>query len=236
MARLDFLVEQGRRLGLLIGSRGSGKSLLLEVFAHQMRQAGNPVAKLNLVGVAPAEFLWLLAVGLGLNPDRDLPWHALWRIVTDRLAEYRYQQLKVVVLLDDADCAVSEVLTQVARLVQVDPSPECRLTVVLAGRPERIRKLGEGLMERADLRINLDPWQPADTEAFVRDSLAKAGRSQPAFSASAIARLHELAQGVPRRVSQLAELALLAGAGCNIDQIDADTIESVYHELGALEV
>ena len=35
LARLHFLVEQHRRLGLLLGPDGSGKSLLLEVFAAQ---------------------------------------------------------------------------------------------------------------------------------------------------------------------------------------------------------
>ena len=33
LARLQFLVDQQRRLGLLVGPPGSGKSLLLEVFA-----------------------------------------------------------------------------------------------------------------------------------------------------------------------------------------------------------
>jgi type II secretory pathway predicted ATPase ExeA len=45
-------------------------------------------------------------------------------------------------------------------------------------------------------------------------------------------RLHELAHGIPRRVSQLADLALLAGAGRNLDQIDAEVVETVYQELG----
>ena len=38
LARLSFLVGQHRRLGLLVGPSGSGKSLLLEVFAQQLRR------------------------------------------------------------------------------------------------------------------------------------------------------------------------------------------------------
>ena len=40
LARLHFLVEQHRRLGLLLGPAGSGKSLLLEVFAAATRRRG----------------------------------------------------------------------------------------------------------------------------------------------------------------------------------------------------
>jgi hypothetical protein len=62
-------------------------------------------------------------------------------------------------------------------------------------------------------------------------ALAKAGRHESAFDAPAVERLYELAGGVPRRVRQLAELALLAGAGQQLGCVGPDTVESVYHEL-----
>ena len=42
LARLHFLSDQRRRLGLLVGASGSGKSLFLEVFAQQLRRTGRP--------------------------------------------------------------------------------------------------------------------------------------------------------------------------------------------------
>ena len=50
----------------------------------------------------------------------------------------------------------------------------------------------------------------------------------------ALVRLHELTGGVPRRIKQLADLALLAGAGGNMAQIEPSTIDSVYQELGVI--
>lgn len=55
------------------------------------------------------------------------------------------------------------------------------------------------------------------------------------FSTEALHQLHDLAGGIPRRVAQLANLALLAGAGRELEQIDADTVDSVYHELGTVD-
>lgn len=236
LARLHFLVEQRRRLGLLLGPSGSGKSLLLEIFAQQLRQSGRPVATVNLLGVEPAEMLCLLAGGLDLNLDPSGPAAGLWRSVTDRLAEYRYQQLETVVLLDDADRAAGAVLDQVTRLAQYDPSPASRLTMVLAGQRERMGRIGHELLDLAELRIDLDPWEQPDTEAFLSSSLAQAGRESSVFADPAVARLHELSQGIPRRVSQLADLALLAAAGEDLEQVGADVVESVYHELGVIEV
>ena len=56
------------------------------------------------------------------------------------------------------------------------------------------------------------------------------------FAEPAVARLHELSHGIPRRITQLADLSLVAGAGERLAEIDADVVEAVYHELGVVRV
>src|SRR5690606_32792458 len=126
----------------------------------------------------------------------------LWRNVADQLAENRYQQWHTVMLLDDADEAASDVLMQVARVAQIDPSPSARLTVVLAGQATRIGRFGRRLLELAELRIDLEPWMEQDTLAYLRWALAQAGRTKPLFTAEAMRRIHSLSEGIPRRVKQ----------------------------------
>jgi len=236
LARLHFLVDQRRRLGLLMGPAGSGKSLLLEVFANQTRGLDRVAVELELVGVEPEEFMTLLAIGLGLNPRPGLPGTAAWRLVADRIAEFRYQQVPTVLLLDDADGASPAVLTQVTRLAKSESGPDSRLTMVLTGQPARMGRLGTGLLELADLRIDVEAWEPADTAQFIESSLRKAGRSTPVFGEPAVARLHQLARGIPRRISQLSDLAMVAGVGRNLASIDAETVDSACRELGVIEV
>ena len=236
LARLQFLVHQQRRLGLLVGPPGSGKSLLLEVFAAQLRRIARPVAKLSLLGLEPAELLWLIAAGWGLSLESTQSLAALWRAVTDRLIEYRYQQLEAVVLLDDADLASPQVLAQVARLAQHDPSPDARLTIVLSGREEEMGRIGDRLLGLADLRIDIEPWGRDDTENYLKASLAQAGCRAAVFAEPALARLQELSNGIPRRINQLADLALLAGAGQALPQIGPEVVESAYRELSVAGV
>jgi type II secretory pathway predicted ATPase ExeA len=47
--------------------------------------------------------------------------------------------------------------------------------------------------------------------------------------------LHALSEGVPRRVNQLASLALMAGAARQIPLIDGETVASIHHELGVID-
>jgi type II secretory pathway predicted ATPase ExeA len=189
-----------------------------------------------LLGVEPSEFPALLAAGLEMDPPPGAPVHVLWRSIDDRLAEYRYQCLRSVVLLDDADQAKPDVLAQVARLAQLQQGPDSPLTLVLAGRPQQAGQLGDALLERVELRIDLGPWEEADTENFLMTSVSRAGGKSPVFTPPAVTRLHELSGGIPRRITQLADLALLAGAGRHLREVDAQTVESVYQELGVIEV
>ncbi len=170
LARLHFLVDERKRLGLLLGPTGCGKSLVLEVFARRLRRGGAQVANLSLLGLDLREFLWLTAAELGINPDRlDDPFR-LWRGVLDRLTENRYQQLDTVLLLDDANEATTAVLDHVVRLAQFDSTSTGRLTVLLAANDNGVGRLTLRLLELADLRIDLDPWEPVDTVQYAEAS------------------------------------------------------------------
>ncbi len=200
LARLQFLTDNHRRLGLLLGASGSGKSLLLDVFTQQLRRRGRPVVKIGLLGLEPGEFLFLLAAGLKLNFEPSASPLALWRAIADRLAEFHYQKLETVILLDDADCADDRVLAQVARLACCDPSNQSRLTLILAVRGENIRRLGDRLLELAELRIDLEPWDRAGTANFLNSSLAQSGaraRSFPSRPSTACTSLHTAHPAAP---------------------------------------
>jgi type II secretory pathway predicted ATPase ExeA len=231
LARLHFLVDCRRRLGLLLSAPGCGKSFVLEVLAGELRRAGSQVAKVSLLGFEPAEFLWGLARGWGLNPEVSTSSAELWRQIIDRLAEHRFEQLASVALIDDADEASPQVLAQVVRLAQSQTSSDARLTIVVSSRTANLAQLSGRLLELADLRIDVEPWQQPETEGFVRHMLAQAGRSAATFTPDALARLHELTGGVPRNINQMAELALLAAAGQGLDLVDVHTIETVFDEL-----
>jgi type II secretory pathway predicted ATPase ExeA len=136
-------------------------------------------------------------------------------------------------LVDDADRASAQALAAIVRLTQLDSSPEASLMVVLGAQPQRLAKLGSRLLDLAELRVDLDPWTPDETAEYVAKSLARAGREEPLFAEEAIARLHELSEGRPRRVGQLADLALVAAAGKDLAAIDREIIEHVFHELAA---
>jgi general secretion pathway protein A len=231
LARIEYLVDARRRLGALLGEVGVGKSLVLQVAARQLARQGHEVVLVDSLGVSTRELLWQIASGLGCGPREDADVQRLWRQITDRVAENRLQQVGTVLLVDDAGRVGPDAMTQIVRLARLEATPAAQWTIVLAAEPSQAMRWNETLRELVDLRIDLMPWGPADTIGFVQTALVDAGRFEPLFDDDALALLHELSGGVPRRLIRLADFALLAGAAAGAEKIDRATVAAAHEEL-----
>jgi general secretion pathway protein A len=234
LARLHFLVDGRRHLGLVAGKFGSGKSLLLEVFCQRIYHDGGEVARVSLLGIDTHEMLWSLAAQVGLDPATSDSPFKLWRSLADFLARSRYENRQVLIVCDDADAARPETLDLVQRFVQFDSHRNARKTVILATTETGLAQLPLGLLELAELAITLEPWEAAETARYIDFALRKAGCQRGVFTPTAVERLHALAGGIPLRIKQLADLALLAGAGLDLRQISAETVSEACQELGVI--
>lgn len=101
LARLEYLVNNFYRLGLLVGPSGSGKTALTNFFAHEVQSRGCEVANLSVLGMDRDEFVWRLATELGEIPTHHDSLVTLWRRIQDRLTVNHYQQLPTIIFVDD---------------------------------------------------------------------------------------------------------------------------------------
>jgi type II secretory pathway predicted ATPase ExeA len=229
LARLRFL-RANRRLGLVLGEPGTGKSLVLKVYCRECRKLGLAVASINLCGLSAREFYWQLGSQLAaaVRVEDDLV--RLFRQVSDRIHANRLQSLPTVVLVDDVHEAGPDLLAQLMRLAQLDAAHGAP-TLVLATRTAQASRLGEQLLELVDLRIDLEPWDELDTVGYLQLALVEAGCERPLFDDDSLTEIHHLTGGVPRHVNRLAEHALWLGAANAPEIIDTTTIRAAHAEL-----
>ena len=218
-------------MGILVGDQGIGKTLLLAEFRKQQQRSDRFPVLIDLEGLDGDEFLWQLASQLRVNPTLSDSTFVRWRQIADRLQEHRYDQIHTIALLDNLDQAGESARPFILRLLNARPGEANPVTTIASCNPHRLASLGSELLGRAELRIELPTWTIDDTSSFLQTSVRDAGRNSGIFEEAAASRLHELAAGVPRFVCQLAELALLAGAGQQAQLVDAATIEAVFEEL-----
>lgn len=231
LARVDYLIENGRRVGIFTGEDGFGKSTILEHLAKKVTRQGNVAISLNLLGVSESEFVVSLAQQLGFHAADTMPVSALWRGIFDRLVTNQYQQRATILLLDDVQDAHPDVLRAIGRISQWNPAHHTRVTILMATTPAGVARIGRRLLDLCDLRIELRPWTLEDTIGYVRSVVATVGGAPTIFDNGSLESLHQRSRGNPRLLRQLAELALVAGSAQQSKQIDADMVAVVDQEL-----
>ena len=234
LARLDYLVKYQRRIGVLSGPSGGGKSLLLSLSARKWRQANCGVALVNALQLTMPELLARVAADWRHPIAFDKPLPLLWQAVLDAMTVQRCERRASLILVDDAGVAAPEVLAALERLAHAADASDSQFTLVFALQPEQLAHLGAGILSRVDLRMDLAPLDVTETQAYLQAQLDERGAIPPRLEASAAERLFELSAGLPRRLNQLANLVMLAAAGEGRETIDAATIDNVYQELTAL--
>ncbi len=231
LARLRFLAENQRSLGLLVGASGSGKTSLLHAFARSAAQNGERVVLMDLSSLGPDQLIQQLAHHIGIRLGNATTPFATWRALVDRLAEYGYQRSPTVLLLDNADEASRNVLGHVVRLLQFEPAIRSPLTIILAANTNRFRRIGQRLLDISELRLELGAWSAAETAEYLDAALQSAGATRTLFDDAAAVRLQIFSGGLASSTRRLAESALAIGVTRNRSHIDVATVDAAYKQV-----
>ena len=230
LARLAYLAERGEACGLLLGPGGCGKSLVLSRFAQHERQRGTAVAAVSSLGASARELLSAIAADwrIDVRTSDELP--QLWQKTTDQLRVLTLEQIPALLLVDDLDQALADGAALIDRLQAFAEGSGTSLVLIAACKAGSLELLSPRLLTRAQLRVELDFWTLEESSGFLNQWLAQRADQQE-FERQAMEVLYDLAEGVPRRVRQLAELTLIAGAGSKGRHLSEEVVEAAYEEL-----
>ena len=224
LARMEWLLEERQRFGLVTAAEGCGKSHLAAMAVRRLGGLGAETALLSLRGLAAGDWIDLLLERLPLDPlSRAEPLRP-WQKLENRLRENTLMERATVLVFDDIHEAPADALDGIARLVGGAEPRFARTVGVATATPAAIR-------QRASLRIELAAWNEDDVARYLARAIARVGGDPEIFPADAAATLARFAAGVPRTVSHLAQLALAAAAGDGLDRVDAATVERAWREL-----
>ena len=229
-ARLAYLATKPLACGLLLGPGGCGKTLVLSLFSQQERKAGASVAALSALGASARDLLLELGAAWGADVRAGDELQNLWRKTTGRLRELHYEQTPALLLVDDLHQALSEGAALIDRVQAFAEVSEVNLVLIAACQDRCQDLLPPRFLARAQLRMELDTWTLEETASFLHQWLSHNVAEDQEFDSQAIEVLHELAEGVPRRVRRLAELAAFAGKR-NGTQLSEDVVRCAYDEL-----
>jgi type II secretory pathway predicted ATPase ExeA len=221
--RLRYGLEHAQGPAMLSGPSGSGKTLLARTLTEEL---GWRSVHLTFPAMPAAELVEYLADGLAAPKVDDLPGLAgSIRRLRVALAASARRGDRPLIIVDEAhlidDPAAFEALRLLLNFATVGPSD---LALLLVGGPELPGLLPPALTDRLAARCRLAPLTFSETAAYVAGRLAVAGARTALFDPQAIAELHRLAEGSPRRLDRLADLALLVAYAEGDGRADARAV------------
>jgi type II secretory pathway predicted ATPase ExeA len=234
LARLDYLSRRRRRLGIVYGDSGFGKTVTLRTFRRDLLSRGESSALITAAGCDADEAQYRFADALGalrtqLRTQGNLRTPgAFRRAVTRAVENLALLERPFGLLIDDVDQAAPDFLEALLALTKIGEHAGAPLSIVIASSSSGIPA---SLSEQIDLTVRLAPWSRVDVGQVLAEALADAGRTEPAFDEQAIWRIQELSGGVPRLVIRLAELALVAGAADRRALVTVDLVEAIACEI-----
>jgi type II secretory pathway predicted ATPase ExeA len=141
----------------------------------------------------------------------------------------------VVLVVDEAQNLGPKALEELRLLSNLQTDKEPLLQVILVGQPglrDRLRHPAlRQLAQRVAIHYHLRPLDQDETKEYIRFRLARAGGSA-VFTTSALDKLYEYTQGVPRRINVWCDLALVAGFAEGRHELDAEFIDLVISAQG----
>jgi type II secretory pathway predicted ATPase ExeA len=228
LSRMLFLVEESRRVGVVAGPAGTGKTLLLKVLQQLAERMGRLTVRTDATGFDRHELISEIAAGCHVDCELDTTVSRIWNGLHKRFTGLSIIQQPVVIVIDHLDMADSSCLTIVCRLCQLADSLGVNLTIVLATREPLIPA---ELQELVDLRIEIAAWDQRETAEFIHDCVNQSGYQHPLFTDDAIACIHDATDGIPAMIVSLCNLALLAAQGRDSRLVTHQIAEAAYREL-----
>ncbi len=232
LARLEFLIEQHRRCGLLYGRSGTGKSLLLRVLAEKARRSACRVACVDALAADADRLAWLLAAELGVGVSAAMSPEDLRRGIADRLAGLAEADIRCLLLFDHVERAQDGGVRFLEWVVESLGSRRTTLTTIVAVRSVRPGRRFAALAELCDLPIGVPPLAGDDLRVYVEALLGRTGVPIDSFTPQAVETIERLTGGIPRIVDRLCELAILGALSADETRISAALVEEAGEELG----
>jgi type II secretory pathway predicted ATPase ExeA len=173
----------------------------------------------------------LIKMGLSTVPQSKAD---VVQTLEEALVNNYHDGRETILIIDEAHIIEEkETFEEIRLLLNYQYEDKTLLSLFLVGQPELGLKvdMNKPLAQRLAMRAHLGPFTETDSADYVRHRLSTAGTEQEIFTPKAYELIHDLSGGIPRRINNICNLALLLGASRGLEIVDEMIIYDVSRTL-----
>lgn len=232
LARLVYAVKRNKGVVLLTGEIGCGKTTLSRVFIQQLADSEYDIGLITNPSLEPVDFVKEALYQIGLNPIPSQSKSELLKMLNERMIENTKKNRMTLLIIDEAQLIHKLTFEEIRLLSNFQLNDRYLLTLILIGQPELrdIIRENRQLDQRVAIRYHLNPLNRDNTGQYVAVRLEKAGRANNIFTTAAMEEIYSYSEGIPRKINNICDLALLIGFSMKTETIDVDIIKKVIRD------
>lgn len=232
-AYLEYGITQRVGFVVLTGEVGTGKTTLIKALLRE-KERNLRLGVLYQTSVEAEDLLEFLLKEFevrGHFQTRTARLGAFNQFLTSTYGRGEH----VVLVVDEAQNLGPRALEELRLISNLQADKEPLLQIILVGQPglrDRLRHPSlRQLAQRVAVHYHLRPLDHQECKEYIRFRLARAGGSG-IFTESALDKIYEYTQGVPRRINAWCDLALVAGFAEGRQELDGEFIDLVISAQG----
>jgi len=228
-SRISYAIRYGKGAALFTGEVGMGKTTVTNVVAKRLTDKNIDLAIIvnPLLGVNDflREILYQMKVKSASTTKFDLVHE-----ISDKLVSNYHNGKTTVLIIDEAHLITdTQIYEEIRLLLNYQFAGNFLITVILVGQPElrRIIRNITSLEQRLTIKFHLRNFSLEGTKDYILFRLKHAGGRESIFTMDAIRLIHEYANGIPRKINQICDMALLVTSYQKKQNVDVEDVRKV---------
>lgn len=230
---LEYGLVTRAPLTVITGEVGTGKTTLVQALLKHIDTDFTVGLISNAQGDRGDLLRWVLSA-LDIRPDPSGDYVALFEQFQEFVIEEYAAGRSVVLVIDEAQNLTHETLEELRMLTNINSNKDEILQLILLGQPELRFKITapelRQFAQRVTATYHIEPMDLTTTRHYIRHRLDHVGGTGQEISPQAMRLIYETAQGIPRMINKICDLALVYTASAGHKTVSVTTIKELVRD------